>query len=582
MEKNKLLVYDIETACPGKPDPKVDEFRTIDFYEVEIDKHTFYTLHDKDKIQAMFRKHKVICGYNNKMYDDPILKRFGINLNYHINIDMYEVVKKRGIYLGIKNISLSLDSISKFFKLPIEKLPFNYAILKKTDWTPEELEYIKEYNNRDVELTFAVFERFRVFFEPFKEFLDKKDCNNYSWLKSAISVYTYKVFCNLCGLEEKYNDKAIPVTFEGGYVAKPVVKKESGNIFCLDVASLYPHIYICCNLTTHAKRREPFWKGDNFFDVKGKYAITAPGRINLGLKKIYDLRAKYKKDKDPRQYALKFVINTFYGITGNPVFESVYDFNSARDCTAIGRKCIQYARDVFEHAGYKFLYTDTDSIYIKDPYKDEQQMLQVKDVLMTELKKHMPFPVESFDMDIDYEIKHIWFFDGKKKTYMFVTNDGKLVIKGLSIIKNDGSGIGLQIFNKHMRESLIQGLDTFKYSTIYKEVVDLVSNDVRCTERKFKVYDKEVYKNKSQIQYQISNKYGAGIHRLIPNNRFGIGKGIKYCTYDEFVKHKLTFDNIVLTKMWEELKPFLNYVPKKKKMLNINPGQMLLASWGGV
>ena len=70
-----MLIYDIETKTEqGKIDPLKDQLRTISMYEVEKNQMHFFTFKDIKLIKELFKKHRVIVGFNNKYYDDPILQ----------------------------------------------------------------------------------------------------------------------------------------------------------------------------------------------------------------------------------------------------------------------------------------------------------------------------------------------------------------------------------------------------------------------------------------------------------------------------------------------------------------------------
>ncbi len=191
-----------------------------------------------------------------------------------------------------------------------------------------------------------------------------------------------------------------------------------------------------------------------------------------------------------------------------------------------------------------------------------------------------------FKLDIDYKIKHIWFFKNnerfKKKNYMFVTNNDELIIKGLAMIKGDSSKIAYYIFNKYMKKDIIKGKILFKYSDIYQLIMKEIQQNISLVARTIKVNKPETYKVSHQIQAQISKKYGKGKHILIPNNFYGVGKSIKYCTIQEFKEQGLKMNHLILNKMWKELEPFLTFVPKTKKAQNISKGQVLLSKWSGI
>ena len=585
-----MLVYDTETSVTGnKPDGNKDVLRTISMYEIEQDKWYFYTYKQIREIQTVFNKHRVIIGHNIKVYDNPVLIRAGISLRYHLVLDTLEIVRKRSSNTSaplsfLLYESKALSNLAKVLKLEHYKdEDFDYDILSKPDWTKEELEYIKTYNDLDVQVTLELFNYLKNFFEPYKAFLKDTDIKNFSWLKSAMSVYAYKVICNFAGIIEEYDDNSVHKKFSGGWVTEPEVEQEHDNIFCLDYASLYIHIYIMCNLYSPSVEG---WNGDGFFKTYGSFNNKKQGRIEQAIHKIYDLRKKLKQQGDPREKALKCVLVILWGITGNPTFKNVYDYDSASSCTSIAQKCIKYAREVFEDYGYKFLYTDTDSVYIKDPFKNRKKLLLVKNIIISDIKSHVPFPVDTFDMDIDYEIDHIWFFNNGdkvlKKCYMFVTTNKELVVKGLPLKKSDSSGIGYHIFNKYMRKDVINGNIVFDYDKVKYWVKTELNNDISIVLRTFKVMKASAYKNESQLQSQISKKYGYGKHELITNNVFGVGKGKRYCTIKEFREQGLTIDNIDLSKMWSELKHFTT-IPVTVKVKNqrlINKNQKTLFEWG--
>ena len=72
--------------------------------------------------------------------------------------------------------------------------------------------------------------------------------------------------------------------------------------------------------------------------------------------------------------AIKILINTIFGISGSPKFKSVYNETTASDITAMGRRTILHARTCLEQKGYECLYTDTDSIFFKDPFGSEYKV----------------------------------------------------------------------------------------------------------------------------------------------------------------------------------------------------------------
>ena len=77
----------------------------------------------------------------------------------------------------------------------------------------------------------------------------------------------------------------------------------------------------------------------------------------------------------------------------------------------------------------------------------------------------------------------------------------------------------------------------------------------------YKIKPAYTYKTENQIQAQISKEYlngQDGIIFLIKNDKIGkVGKGDKYCTIKEAQDANLTTKELILTKTYKELEPFI-------------------------
>ena len=309
---------------------------------------------------------------------------------------------------------------------------------------------------------------------------------------------------------------------------------------------------------------------------------------------ITEQKAKYleklaKQGKDPKEYTVKILINIFYGILNNNYYKLVADNVAGGDCTRIGRQWVKYARKRFRDEGYKILYTDTDSWYFEDVYNDKQRFIDLKNKVIQEIKETLPFPQFTFDSDIDSEMKYMYFFKGEnsrendeemdeddiknkskgymKKNYIYVTNDDKVVIKNLGIKKKSISGISKKIFWDYIVPFLKQGKHKFSKTEIENKMIEYLQEDISLAYMRKNVKDISAYNNsKTGIQYQIAEKYGEGIHFLVPNIRDkGVGKKIKYCSKEEFEKYDMYVGDVDFTNFWKEL----NYFIKEKKQLNL-------------
>jgi len=470
METN-VLVYDIETRVYGKPNPEKDLLKIFGCYSYKTGK--YYLLTTKEQIQKIIDAHKFLVGFNNEHYDNPVITRFGVSLKYKSIIDLRKIFIQRASSMKVKGgllsnllMEFSLDYITKTLGLVDEKegkIKINYDMFMKDTWTAEELQEISKYTKRDVEITKKLYEYIEEYFTSFKDFL-RQDANMKKiYLTAGIAKFSYKAICKAMGWEERYGEiTGKEDKISGGYVAYPAGEYFEGNIYCLDFNSLYPHIMIQCNLYGRKKEGviddKPTWAGGGKWETQGVYYADEISGVGKLLKKWYADRVKYKEQGDRREYTIKIIINTIYGILDNAYYTLVYDSVAGGDCTRIGRQWTKYARKKYREAGYKVIYTDTDSVYIIDPHKDKERMLKVRDEIINDIKLTVPFPQETFDMGIDDEIKYMYFFKGKtkddkvtddemdeddflykplgllKKNYIYVTKEGQVKLKHLGIL----------------------------------------------------------------------------------------------------------------------------------------------------
>lgn len=537
----KIVVFDIETDSIDvtKANPRVFGFLDIETNKVKI------TTNKQEAINIL-DKYDFIITYNGLEYDAPILLN---KMNYRIekqkHIDLYYIFKKRQSVISNKAFSnFKLDTIIKELNISdVGKKEIDYNIFKKDSWTEEEIKDITDYLEQDLKLTADAWKWLENKFEPFKEYMSAKDIANFKHINSSMGSYTYKVVCNMCGIKEEYDFDSEKIKYEGAFVKKPIKESANGNVLCFDFASLYPMMYIHANLFSHSCScctKEEKWKGGALFKIKGSYCTKKQGKIEETIKNFYLLRKKYKKEKDERELVVKIIINSLYGVSGSPIFKNIYNFNTAQDCTGLGQQCIKYAIKKFEEEGYLVLYTDTDSAYVEIPEgKSKEECIKLSERIGKELSNSFPFPWDEFNFKLETGISFIAFFKDDadefiKKNYIYLTDDKKLVVKGLKVIKKDCSRLSKKIFKEVIVPS-IKNKNEYKFSK--KEIERLIYselyNNLQIAARQFSIKEKKNYKNNTSIQSIIQEKYGVGEHMMIKNKRIGVGKGVKYCSLEE-------------------------------------------------
>jgi len=557
------LILDLET---DSFDTEKANIKVFGMYEPAIDKYTITT--DEVKALAMIKEAKFIITFNGKEYDLPILyNQYGLKLPRDKSIDVYQIFKKRQSVITMRPFSnFKLKTIVKELHLDeVGKLDIDYNIFKKDKWTDEEKQQIEKYLKQDLLLTSKCWTYLKTRFDPFKEFMNAKDVSNWKHVNSSMGLYVYKVVCHLCNLPEEYDFDKEHAIYEGAFVQQPTKEFVRGKVLCFDFASLYPMMFVHANLFSYkcsCCSPEEKWTGGGNFQIKGSYCKKKQGKIEELIKKLYLLRKDYKKNHDEREQVIKIIINSLYGVSGSPIFKSLYNLNTAQDCTALGQQCIKYAIAELTKVGFNCLYTDTDSVYVEIPDgKDEKECIELANKVSHELSNKFPFPWNEFHFKLECKIKYITFFkdedeEFKKKNYIYVTEEGKMIIKGLAIVKKDCSELSKYIFSKYIKQNIKDKL-MCKYSKkeitnwIYAELL----NDRSLAAKQFSVKSKDNYKNETSIQAMLFAKYGEGEFKMVKNHKMGVGKGIKYCTLEE--AQKLNIQDLDITIFQKELKPFI-------------------------
>ena len=555
----RTMVIDIETTG-------------LDFYKHRIKRIGMYSYQKNQymitsnlrDVQDWVNYHDVIIGYNHIDFDIPFLRHCGVKIDYSKKLlDLMKILKTKEPIMKYKFRSFSLKSVLKLLGISEQKDDIDLAVLIAETNTEEEKELIDKYLRQDIVVTKALYERLENEFEMFKSKLPKESVAKYEHLTLSTGRYVQKVICHLTGIKEIYDPKAVGETYKGGYVAASKKKEVRGNIYCLDFSSAFPHAFMMQNLFSPKKNG---YNGNEIWQLKESYNNTIMGIIEKCILDLYNERVEYKKKKDKREYTNKILINSMYGITGDPRCVSFYNIDTASDCTHTAQEWIKFARATYTKAGYEVIYSDTDSVFLNDVFNDEKRLLACKDDIINTIKSNVPFPLDTFDMTIDERIKVMFFFtkksgEEKKKNYIYITQKDELVIKGLAIIKRTVSMLSEQILEE-LRPQIKENVNIkFPESYIKNKVTEKIKKDITVVQTKFKVKDKHKYKSTSCIHYSIAKELGKGTHILIKNTKLGIGKGVKYCTLQE-AKDNLTLADLDLTTIMNELSPFIKSAQK--------------------
>jgi len=221
--------------------------------------------------------------------------------------------------------------------------------------------------------------------------------------------------------------------YKGAIVVEPV----SGvhfNVSVMDFPSLYPSIIKVWNLGYQSILCQHTECRSNIVPDTPHWVCTKKRALeSLLIGSLRDLRVQWYKPKTRDrtltaelrgwynliQGALKVILNASYGVFGAETFD-LYCPLVAEATAAIGRHSITQILKEAESLDIQVLYGDTDSIFLKNPSKEQIEEL----AKWTEGELKM-----SLDVDKVYRYA---VFSSRKKNYLGVFDDGSVDVKGLT------------------------------------------------------------------------------------------------------------------------------------------------------
>ena len=254
--------------------------------------------------------------------------------------------------------------------------------------------------------------------------------------------------------------------YRGGLVVEP----DEGvhfDVTVMDFASLYPSIIKVKNLSYETVRcPHPECKSNMIPDTNHWVCTKRNGLESLIVGSLRDLRVNYYKSlsrntnltsEQREQYtvvsqALKVILNASYGVMGAELFP-LYFLPAAEATTATGRYIILQTIKQCKARNIRVLYGDTDSLFIKDPTREQKQY-----VIECAKRDH------GVDLEVDKEYRYV-VLSSRKKNYVGVTKGGDVHIKGLTGKKSHTPPFIKKLFGEVLGVlSGVQNIDDFKRS----------------------------------------------------------------------------------------------------------------------
>ena len=501
----KVLAYDIETddIQLGKGEILMVSLVSDDFKKVithkKIHKTKDYVEYVKDEAELIEKfieyvkkiSPDFLVGYFSDGFDLPYIKARAEKHNVRLNlgIDGSQPKFHRGAVLtgkinGIAHIdllkfiqtaysqymqseTLSLKDIAQEF-LGDRKKDFEFK--HSSEMRGDEWENYFEYNLHDSVLTYNLFQKFWhdliEFTKVMQEPIFDVSRNGMSRNVEEFIIHNLNKFNEIPEKRPSYEEigKRREIgKYEGGFVLEPIPGLYT-NLAVFDFTSSYGSVIVTYNLSKSTLLEKPE-KNSYGIEALGKkaYFTKKPGFFPEMLREIIEKRKKYKQElnkkpdaiKKARSNAFKLLANAAYGYQG--FFGArYYCLEAAAATAAFARKAIKDSIENINKAGYKTIYSDTDSIAFLLQEKTKQQTQGFLNKLNHQLPGIMELELEGFFK------RGLWVttragISGAKKKYALIDEKNKLKIRGFETVRRNWCQLARNLQNEVIKEILEDG-----------------------------------------------------------------------------------------------------------------------------
>jgi DNA polymerase-2 len=252
------------------------------------------------------------------------------------------------------------------------------------------------YARTDARLAFSVVEKLRLIELAFA----RSQLTGMTPDRVAASIASFD-FLYLSELERAHlvapsvrgGDSRVHIAQQGGHVLEPETGLHA-NVWVFDFKSLYPSIIRTFNIDPVSYVPQPQPDLDLIRTTEGAFR-REPAILPRLLDELFPRReAAKRRGDDVAAHAIKILMNSFYGVLGT----SACRFSNpalANSITGMGKQLLLWSKQWFESRGFRVLYGDTDSLFVRSAMGDSERASAEAARLTAELNQDLARHIEA-------------------------------------------------------------------------------------------------------------------------------------------------------------------------------------------
>jgi DNA polymerase I len=423
---------------------------------------------------------------------NQIMNRHRTNISGRVIVDSFEIVK-HDFSLKRYDLNTVCTELLKEQKDPVKKS----QIVKLWNGDQEKFRLLANYSKKDAKLALDLVLRLNLLDKYIalskvsgillQDILDSGETVRIeNLILREFNKEGFIIPCKPANSEIAKRENIKKIELKGGFVIEPE-KGLHSNVLVLDFKSMYPSLIrtynICPTTLVTGVEIEGAFKspsGAMFVQESMRKGIV-PRILESLMKERQAVKREMKKETDPSlvremkatQFALKIMANASYGYFGYSR-SKLYSLEIANSITAFGRDTIKTTKEYIEKKfGYRVIYGDTDSVMVKVPSGDMEEMRKMGD----DVSKNVTSVLKGV-MELDFEKVFKMFLPLTKKRYAAwcfePVNGGwkeRIETKGIETVRRDWCSLTSETIEKIL-EIILKSNDIKLAVKHFKTVVD--------------------------------------------------------------------------------------------------------------